>query len=554
MVDFLCLGAAARRLEEDILQRFMESPGAEADRRSALNVDGCPACDTLWAQVMALYSALRSQWADGVPMPASFGADTTAAKRKKCALWRRRTCVSAFQAITTTDLGAFAGSLIPLCFVTLHHSVDAPVIGAALAALGSLTSNASLATGCVIALRRFATVDVDVVVAVSTVLFQAVHATAEHEEVEVVISDEFSEEGGLALLMSALARFSSDADAVQSICTALYYLADDHEAFVEAGAPELLSALLHCHVNSPAVVSIVCSTLGLGIQDSSLSFVRADGIPNLLAALTAHREERILVEEICGVLAIAYRTDGGCGTVIGAAGAALLVSVAIRYSGVRSTACAVLYAIAGAAVCEANQAPLVAVGVIPLAIAAAGRHAAHDADDPSDSVVRAAANVFRELARSADTREVLVAAGVIPVLVGSLPSQYIRKGSWWFPFKAICESLLALAADNDAHRLAVVAAGAIPPMVRALGGTPQMVVKAIANMLCELSKSPAGAAAVVAGGGVVPLLSLLSNPTFTTADISWEPTTTAMRTTLAACIPHGSAEERALIVAALGQV
>ena len=242
LVDFLCLGEAARRLEEDIVQRFMESPGAEADWRSALYVDGCPACDTLWAQVTALYSALRSQWADGVPMPTSFGANTTAAKREKCVIWRRRTCVSAFKAISKSDLGAFAGSLIPLCMVALHHSVDFPVIECALAALGALTSNASLATGCVLILRRFAVVDVDVVIVVSTLLLQAMHPP-EHEEVEVVVSDEFIKEGGLALLMSALAHFSADAHAAYYMCFALAILLTITRHSWKPGPP---SCYLHC--------------------------------------------------------------------------------------------------------------------------------------------------------------------------------------------------------------------------------------------------------------------------------------------------------------------
>ena len=47
LVDFLRLGAAARRLEDDLVQRFVEWPGAEASWRDALTVDGYPACDTL---------------------------------------------------------------------------------------------------------------------------------------------------------------------------------------------------------------------------------------------------------------------------------------------------------------------------------------------------------------------------------------------------------------------------------------------------------------------------------------------------------------------------
>ena len=261
------------------------------------------------------------------------------------------------------------------------------------------------------------------------------------------------------------------------------------------------------------------------------------------------------MERICRVLAVTYRFDGGGnGTVIEAAGAALLVSVADRHKGVRSTACTLLNTFGGVAACEANRAPLVAAGLIPFAIAAVGLHAADDAREPSNTVVRAAALLFRELVRSADARKVLIAAGVIPLLVGSLPSRaYLDGNSGWLTFIKICESLVALAEDNASNRLAVVAAGAIPPMIGALGGMPQIVVSSSSDVLCELSKSPAGAAAIVAGGGVAPLFSHLSNTTIT-ADISWEPTTTAMRMTLAACMPHSSAEERALIVAALGRV
>ena len=68
LVDFLCLGSAASKLEDDLVQRYAEDPSAEADWRASLTVDGCPACDALWQLVSKKYAALRLQWKT-MPLP-----------------------------------------------------------------------------------------------------------------------------------------------------------------------------------------------------------------------------------------------------------------------------------------------------------------------------------------------------------------------------------------------------------------------------------------------------------------------------------------------------
>ena len=123
------------------------------------------------------------------------------------------------------ELGAFGGSLVPLCKAALQHSVDAHVIRAALAALGALTRNASFAKGCVTTLRRFAPLGVDVVTTVCEELCREVDATADEDEVGVDIGPAFIKQGGLSLLVSALECFSAESNALESICSTLGILA-----------------------------------------------------------------------------------------------------------------------------------------------------------------------------------------------------------------------------------------------------------------------------------------------------------------------------------------
>ena len=143
-------------------------------------------------------------------------------------------------------------------------------------------------------------------------------------------------------------------------------------------------------------------------------------------------------------------------------------------------------------------------------------------------------------------RDALDAAVVIPLLVRALPPS--TDTNWLPRYIAICGALVALAAGHDSNRLLSVAAGAIPAMIGKLRLVPLPNASvSVIGVLCELSKVAAGAADIVALGGVA-LLSLLSDPT--AANSSWW--SPSARETLAACVPLVSAEERALIETAMG--
>ena len=250
LADFLCLGAAARRLEEDIVQRFMESPVAEADWCDALTVDGCPACDTLWAQVTELYAALRGEWRKDAPIPAVYGESPSAAQRETFPEWRRDTSVAALESIMETDPDTLAGVLFPVCLATLQHSTEAAVLRAALEALASLTRvvcitrGVSLGKECATVLGRFTIISEDVVVAVCEVLAGACKIMDETSKASrayysrlsganLIVGD-FLDEGGLTSLVDALGLHSSSVDAVISICRVLHFLSFDLSAAAAA--------------------------------------------------------------------------------------------------------------------------------------------------------------------------------------------------------------------------------------------------------------------------------------------------------------------------------
>ena len=97
LVDFLCLPAPARRLEEDLVQRYTENSGAEADWKKSFTVDGCPACDTLWELVTKQYTTLRGTWEDDAPLPTAFGVQPTAAQASRREAWQRGECTDLFR-------------------------------------------------------------------------------------------------------------------------------------------------------------------------------------------------------------------------------------------------------------------------------------------------------------------------------------------------------------------------------------------------------------------------------------------------------------------------
>ena len=148
IADFLCLDAAARRLEDDLVQRYVEDPGAEGDWRGALTVAGCPACDTLWELVTNAYAALRRPHevqqethfrdSDGFPFPVCFGEQPSPLQGTYGPVWRRSQVACILFGVCDVE-AAYFGVSIPACVAALrHHSDNSETVRAAVLALLTL--------------------------------------------------------------------------------------------------------------------------------------------------------------------------------------------------------------------------------------------------------------------------------------------------------------------------------------------------------------------------------------------------------------------------------
>ena len=113
IADLLCL-YATRLLVDDLVQRYAENPAAEADWRGALDVSGCPACDTLWELASVEYAALSLHWRDLSPnRPArhSVSAVPTAAQKSARVAWQKEVCHDAIRPHSPTR-GIIADALV----------------------------------------------------------------------------------------------------------------------------------------------------------------------------------------------------------------------------------------------------------------------------------------------------------------------------------------------------------------------------------------------------------------------------------------------------------
>ena len=137
LLDMLCLDAT-RRIEDDLVQRYAENPDSEADWRLALTVDGCPACDTLWAKLTDSYAAFSRRWEDGLCAPMDFGAPLSVALRDDRLPWQccnnHRTILKIYDAGKVFRKHA-GGLLAPSILALLRHSDDPTVVVTALEAL-----------------------------------------------------------------------------------------------------------------------------------------------------------------------------------------------------------------------------------------------------------------------------------------------------------------------------------------------------------------------------------------------------------------------------------
>ena len=132
LVDMLCLNAA-RRIEDDLVQRYAENPSAEADWRAALTVAGCPACDTLWERVAYMFAALRIQWGISASCPIKFGAVPTVGEEAGRLAWQRDLSIHLFTSLGQQSVSiALVGACVaPAILATLRHNANERVAKAA---------------------------------------------------------------------------------------------------------------------------------------------------------------------------------------------------------------------------------------------------------------------------------------------------------------------------------------------------------------------------------------------------------------------------------------
>ena len=155
--DLLCLDATGM-VEDDLVQRYVENPFAEADWRGALTVAGCPACDTLWAKLTASYAVLRGRWKTDVPAPASFGASPSQEQRGLLPVWQQHESLAVLTSIGENRLGEIGFALIaPMLVATLQTSSNIATLEHVLFLLRTDVPRYSspFFEGCGIVLARF---------------------------------------------------------------------------------------------------------------------------------------------------------------------------------------------------------------------------------------------------------------------------------------------------------------------------------------------------------------------------------------------------------------
>ena len=256
VADLLCLGSATRRLEDDLVQRFVENPAAVLDWRAAIVMAECPATDTLWAIATSRYAALRRQWAGDAPVPPEFGGAIPPLLAGKRGDWVHKQCVTLLDDTAAEKPGAVSsGFLVPLLLATIRHHADAHIVGKALRAVGSLAYHSRVLVGCSTALHRFGK-DRYASRACKTVT-DAAHAVEEDQRT-------MAASGIAPLLVTVLADHTSDASVVALACTALstvVQLIGVKPVLLSCGVIKLLTNALAAHFDTPSPSTAILRTL-----------------------------------------------------------------------------------------------------------------------------------------------------------------------------------------------------------------------------------------------------------------------------------------------------
>jgi hypothetical protein len=120
-----------------------------------------------------------------------------------------------------------------------------------------------------------------------------------------------------------------------------------------------------------------------------------------------------------------------------------------------------------------------------------------------------ATTLLGHLASVAEGKEALREANAIPRLVNLLAAGADSPAA-----ANAAEVLWVLADGCPANREAVLAAGGVAPLLALLGGAPGRVTLNSAGALCSLAEDPLGAQAIRAAGGIAPLVQLLEGEGF----------------------------------------
>ena len=275
------------------------------------------------------------------------------------------------------------------------------------------------------------------------------------------------EAGAPLAVVAALTTHAGVADVCEQGCKALGKIAGSdagRAACAEAGAPRAVVAALTMHAGVAAVCQKGCRALiSMAAYDAGrAACVDADAPRALVAALTIHAGEVAVCEYGCGALINMAMSDAGRAACVEAGAPHAVVAALTMHAGV-------------VAVCQKGCRAL-----ISMAAYNAGRAACVDADAP------------RALVAALTTH-----AGVAAVC---------ENGCW---------ALLYLAWSDPAHRVVIVAAGAVPPLAAAHARHPSAREKAHAALsklgytdtgarIVDLPSAAMGAARVMAlmGSGV----------------------------------------------------
>ena len=286
VVDFLCLPAPARRLEDDLVQRYVEDPSAVADWRAAFTVNGCPAWNSLWQLVGQKYSALLCRRSESdIIIPSQFGLAPKALIAKERTTRQRVACVALLDGIAAKKLGAMGDALASRLIAAVSHS-DRVIALAAFKALESLGRRPLYLVGYTLALPRFLE-DGEVVKRVCAVL-------AECNDSQLTAAEPGLVSHVIPALVSALSLHRDNIDAMKSALQALCRVLSSspylENTVVTAGAQPLLVAVLstHCRDADVAFAALSAMEATTSTEANAASLLAAGGLAAIVAACELH--------------------------------------------------------------------------------------------------------------------------------------------------------------------------------------------------------------------------------------------------------------------------